>query len=141
MAKNYILKSTSNILHCFSYLSASAQCWLRLVMVCCADRVQQTRFSFPASCSKDCHRVPPPEGLAVRFGGSGRHRASFLTDTQSTVSFSFRVCVWLLARRHDAHRCTDSALHDLYRSRHIFRRSPRFFVALTILSPVNHFTY
>jgi hypothetical protein len=25
------------------------------------------------------------------FGGSGRHRASFLTDTQSTVSFSFRL--------------------------------------------------
>ena len=47
MAKNYILKSGSNILHCFNYLSASAQCWLRLVMVCCADRVQQTRFSFP----------------------------------------------------------------------------------------------
>jgi hypothetical protein len=23
-------------------------------------------------CSKDCHRAPPPEGLAVRFGGSGR---------------------------------------------------------------------
>ena len=95
--KELHLKINFKYLTCFSYLSASAQCWLRLVMVCCADRVQQTRFQLPASSSKDCHRVPPPEGLAVRFGGSGRHRASFLTDTQSTVSSSFRVCIWLLS--------------------------------------------
>jgi hypothetical protein len=36
----------------------------------------------------------------------------------------------------DAHRCTDSALPGQYRSRHTFRRSPRFFVALTILFPL-----
>jgi hypothetical protein len=72
MAKNYILKSTSNILHCFSYLSASAKCWLRLVMVCCADRVQQTRFSFPGLLFK---------GLSSR-----------LTSSEVPVSQSYASC-------------------------------------------------
>jgi hypothetical protein len=48
------------------------------------------------------------------------------------VSFSFRVCVWLLSKRHDPHRFRQRPAGQLPIQRTL-KRSPSFLSALTIL--------
>jgi hypothetical protein len=70
-------------------------------------------YRYLASCYTHMGRLDEPErSLSGLLGPSllSSHRASFLTETQSTASFSCRVCVWLLAKRHDRLLCLTAIL-------------------------------